>query len=860
MISRVAAILRELVQRRRAHREVDEELQFHIEMETAANITRGLSPAEARRRALADLGGVTQTRESVRAVRASWLDTTAQDLRFGVRLLGAGGHSGWAAVTMLAVAIGITAAMFTITDALLLRPVPFTDPETLAFVYMGNERGGRTTVHQSVLREWRASGVLAGAEAASAQNVVVDLNGLFVSRNFARVTPGLFDLLGGVQPIRGRLFEPQEGSPGADDRILISEVLWTELLGRDPAAVGRTLVLDRRPCTIVGILPSEFRFPNPNTMIWRADSFAGAASGRPSVYVRFRSDLPRADAERMATDVARAADPANAKGQLVLRTDEVAGLDSHSQGAVRVLAGGVILVFVVLCANVSSLLLARLASRQREFAMRSALGASRARLLRQVLVESALMGALAIAAGAALAWALVATARALLPDAFLLRTLNPLDLDLRALAVTAGAGVVATVVAGALPALIGTRLQTDSALRIVDRGGTESRPARLLTRTLLVTELALACTLLIGATVLVRSFLNLAAAERGLAAEGVLTISLSVSSTGLPDDVARASVSRALEDDLRALPGIRQVAWSYGLPPEGGALSWGEWTPDGAPAVNLVINRYWVGADFFSLYDVPLLSGRPFEPSDPATTTIVSERFAAALWPGQDPVGRSFQYGKEVYEVIGVAREIAYPTLETRRDTPEIYLPFRGVGQYAMAMASIRCDGGCPDPALIRHRLSQTHASIRVENVRPLLDSYLEQLARPRAAAALGFTFAAVAVLAAAGGLFSVLSYAVGRRRREFGIRAALGASASQQAREVVREGLTVTSIGLTLGIAAAWWLTRGLSALQYGVTPWDPTSGLVVLAVLLTTVALASWRPAREAMKADPVALLRED
>jgi predicted permease len=757
--------------------------------------------------------------------------------------------------------------MFTIVDALLLRPVPFRAPEQLASVYMGSPTGGRTTVAPSVLGAWRDTPAFTGAESAEPSTALLDTGGNVVTRGLARVTPGLFDLLGGVRPVRGRLFDAAEGRAGNDDRVLISEDLWRSVYQGDPDIVGRRVTINATTMTVIGVLPSDFRFPRWDTVIWRPIAFDASPGQRPSAramaYVRFADTMPREEARRLATAAARAADASNA--QLEVRDRPIGGLvlDAYSQRAVPLLGGGVILVFLVLCANVCSLLLTRLSERRREFSMRAALGASRARLVRQALVESSVLGVLGVAVGAGMGWALISFARAFLPEAFLMRTLNPLNLDSRALIVTSASGLVATLAAGLLPAIIGTRVNAGESLRVMERGGTETRSARAVTSTLLVVEIAMACTLLVSATLLVRSFINLSRADRGLNTSGVITATLSLSSSSFPDAAARSAVARAIEDHVRQLPGVEQVAWSMGLPPDGGGKMFGDWTSDapGMPRVNMNVNQYNVGADFFALYGIPLLKGRSFAPADTTRHAIIGERVAAALWPGLDPIGRTFQNGRAQFHVIGVAKEINYPSLDPRDvDWPEFYLPFGGVGDYAMV--SVRCGSAamCPDAAVVRQRIGAVHPAARPLDVQPLDEVYLEQLARPRGAAALGIAFAAIAVLAAAGGLFSVLSYAVGRRRREFGIRAALGASPAQMRSAVLRGGFAVAAVGVVIGAAAALLLGRALSSLQYGVTMWDPVSWVTVVGVLASTTLVAMWRPARQAMRVDPVALLREE
>lgn len=863
MLTTLLRSLRAVAQRRRANRELDDELRFHVEMETEANVRRGMPPAEARRAALRDFGGVAQAREAVREVRvlpieSIWHDVVHAGRAFRWRPLFAA-----TAVGMLGIGIGVTTAMFTIADALILRPVPFPSPDQLSTVYMGTSRGGRISVAPDVLRAWRSSPAFLGAESADPSTVVLEADGTVVTRGLARVTPGLFDLLGNVRPIRGRLFDPAEGSPGSDDRALISEDLWRTLFHSDPDIIGRQVRVDGAALTVVGVLPSEFRFPRWNTVIWRPIRFDAphTSTARPIVYVRFNPAVPRQEAARLATDAARAVDASTAN--LELRDIAVAGLvlDAYSERAVPVLAFAVALVFLVLCANVSSLLLARLTERRREFSMRAALGASRARLIRQAAVESGVLGVLGVLVGAAVGWTLVSAARSVLPEAFLLRTLNPLNLDVRALAVTSISGGIATVAAGLLPAWIGTRVNAGESLRIVDRGGTETRGARALTRGLLVVEIALACTLMLCAVLLVRSFVNLARADRGLDTADVVTATVTLPESAFPNPAARAAAAEAIEEQLRQLPGVQQVAWSMGVPPDGGGFMSGEWVSDapGTSPLEMRVEYYGVSPDFFALYRIPLLRGRTFAAHDTQQHVIVGERLAAALWPDLDPVGRTFRRDKDQFTVIGVAREIHYPSVDPRGvDVPEFYRPFRGVGSFATT--SIRCADGCPDVALVRQRIRASHPAVRPYEVNVLDDAYLEQLARPRAAAALAFAFAAIAALAAAGGLFSVLTYAVGRRRREFGIRSALGASPAEIRRVVLRDGVQVTAIGILIGGAGAFALGRALASLQYGVSVADPASWLTVFALLGLTTMVAAWRPARQATRTDPMQLLREE
>lgn len=763
---------------------------------------------------------------------------------------------------MLGLAIGVTTATFTVVDALLIRPVPFKNPGELASVYMGNEHGGRTTVAPAVLHAWRQTPAFTHAEAAQTDVALVEVAGRFIARPMARVTPALFAMLGGVRPLLGRLFDSTEGGAGNDDRVLISESLWRGAFGSDPSLIGRRVTIGTEPAVVVGILPAEFRFPAWDTALWRPVDFDRLprlrAGERPTVYVRFAAGLPRTDALRLATNGAVSADAANSG--LVARVRPIVTDNAYERQALPLLLGGVAFVFLVLCMHVSGLLLSRFARRRKEFGICAALGASPGRLMRQALVESSILGVLGVAAGLVGGWLLVALGRAFLPEAYLMRTLNPLNLDLRAVAIAAVTGVAGTIAVGMAPAWFGSRVDALRSMRSRERSATETRGARALTRGLLIVEIGLACALLIVATLLVRSFVNLGRAGRGLDASGVLTATMWLPPEAFGGRAGRAVVVEALEDRMRHLPGVQRVAWSYGLPPSNGALSTGTWVSDvsGARAVEMTVDRYRVGPAFFALYGIPLTRGRTFEPSDDDRDVIVGERLARTLWPSADPVGRNFSFGTEQFRVVGVAREIAFPSVEAGLDRPEFYERFTGVG--TNAMMSIRCSESCPDPGTVRQQLLTVHAAVKVLQVRAVEEAYVEQLARPRAAAALAVVFAAIALVTAGAGLYCVLSFAVGQRRHEFGIRLALGASPARIRRLVIRDGLVVCAAGLTLGVLAASLLARAIASLQYGVVMNDlPTSG-VVAGVFGVLVILAFWRPVRDAMGVNPVQLLKTE
>jgi putative ABC transport system permease protein len=862
LLRRTAGRLRGLFYRQQEEQALDDELREYLEASVAQHMARGLSRQEAVRAARVALGSLDAVKEAVRDVGWETLaDGAAQDVRHALRRLRSRPVTSLAAIGMLGLGIGITTAMFTIVDALLLRPVPFRDADRLAQVVMNDEHGGRGDVARPVLRAWKETPVFEAVEGHHSTTSLIESGDRLIERPTAFVTRGLFDMLG-VHPIRGRGFEEGEGRAGTSDRVVISEDLWRSAFGADLAIIGRHITVNREPLTVVGILPADFRFPTAKTELWRPIDYEAPppdAMARPIALVRLAAGIPEADVLRVATSVAHAADPSTNRLQAFTRPLAGAYRDTYLTGAVPLLAGGVLLVFLVLCANVSSLLLERFTSRRREFAMCSALGASRGRLFRQALVESAMFGTLGAATGIAIAWTLVGVTRGFLPESFVLQTLNPLNVDYRAIAAASLSGFLATAAAGVLPAWVGTTTKAANSLRVVERGGTETRAARSVTQALLVGEIALACALLVGATLLVRSFVNLAQVDRGLNSRGVVTAWITFSKD-LEESAARTATAAVLEDGVRQLPGVSQVALSAGLPPGGGGISFGDWQPDtaGASPVHMTVERYSVGTDFFDLYGIPLLAGRTFRPEDTGGQVIVGQRLAAALWPGTNAVGRRFTFLDAHFEVVGVAREIRHPSIDVRVDRPEFYEPFIPGG--TQVMMSIRCESACPEVPLIRQRLIETSPLVRVYEVRALDSVYFKELATPRAAAAMGFAFAAVAIVAAASGLFTVLSYGVSRRRREFGIRTALGSSPNQIRGLVLRDGLTVALAGVAIGSVAAWWLARGLASLEYGVTPADPVTWSIVFGVICVTTMAACWRPARQATHLDPVMLLREE
>jgi putative ABC transport system permease protein len=814
-----------------------------------------------------------EVRSLIQAYRAAAAEGRAQqsgrarlmlsaDVRHAWQRLAARPTTAILCATLLSLGIGLSTAMFSVVDSLLIQPVPFHDAERLV----------RQTLFRPeplVMEEWRASGMFERVEAARLARVDVQSEDGRRWRG-AWITPGTLDLLG-VRPKYGRSLSPPAQNAVAE--VLLSDTIWSAAFGRDRAVLGRRIRLGDVPAIVVGIMPADFHFPEPATVAWAAFLPSTSDSGPVTILGRLRPRIPIADAEARTAAIARrsAYIPKNYRhgtgAPPFLRIEDMP-LGSFTQRALWLLFAGVALVFLVLCANVSSLLLARLTSRRREFGVCAALGAARGRLLRQVLAEHVLIGAAGASAGVGLAWLLVSK----VPDAFLGQTLNPIDIDLRAMAAATAVGIAAVIGSGLLPAWLGTRGDPMESLRRSGQSGSEPPGRRLFGGALVAAETALACALLAGSAFLVQSFVNLVHADRGLDTAGVIHLRLDLERIADVDPVraktardetlryvqtARGLALSSVEAALSSWRSIRSVAFSQELPPVTGGGR-------GNVRVNdedawIESDGYRVGASFFDVYGIRILRGRGFGPGDSDADIVVGERLAKLLWSGQDPIGRILAIGLDKgRRVIGVAAEISLPTLDASLDRPEFYQPLERHADDVYV--SVRCSGTCPDDAAFRARIASVHPALGVRLVTAWDNQYLQHLRLPRATAQVGGLFAAVAVLTAAGGLFSLLTYVVGQRRREFGIRTALGASPRQMARLVFRSAAVVVFVGVAAGALGGWFVARALAAFQYGVTTEDPVIWTGVLGTIALVSIVAAWRPAREAMRVDPVRLLREE
>ena len=588
------------------------------------------------------------------------------------------------------------------------------------------------------------------------------------------------------------------------------------------------------------------------------------------VFARRQANMPVAEAERLATDAV--AGILKKRGRVEFRPFSAGMLDEYSRESLTALAVGVGLVFLVLCANVANLILARTSSRRHEFGVFTALGASRARLLRQVFLENSAVAVCATIVGLGLAYLLVAVAQRTLPEDLMWRTLNPLDLDLRAVAATSGVGIAALLLAGLPAAWFGTSADASASIRLASRSGTDTPGSRRLTRTLLVVEVAMAVALLAAAGLQVRSFQNLVNADRGLDSNRVLMAGVRLPASQFADKASQAATFLLLEERMRALPGIEKVTLASNVPPAGGDIYFvtdAKPLIDGGASVRIgLMNGYAVAPGFFETFGIQLREGRGFTVHDDPNAAVLSERLARAIFKDQSPLGESFTFDKQTYHVVGVATEIRNSLTDPREDLAEFYQPWYRAsapgatpsvpGSSAITLG-LRCAGPCPSQTELRQAVESVSASIALSGVHLLSDDFLKQLARPRAAAVVAAAFSGLALFAAAAGLYGVLAYVVSRRRREFGIRAALGAEPSTLRLSVMADGLRVTAVGVAAGVAAGWTLSRWLGSIQFGVTFFDPATWVAVVVAVGAIAVVASWRPATRAMRIDPSEMLRE-
>jgi putative ABC transport system permease protein len=867
--------------------DVEDELRFHLEMRTQELIARGLEPEAARAEAERRFGDPERVRRECEREgreregsrrRRERLDALRQDVRYAARSLRREpGFAGLATLT-LALAIGVATAMFSVVNGVLLRPLPVADQERV--MVMWGEQPARDFPHMPMLHPMleeyregnRAFEMLAGIDyngawprAMQDGDVTVSIAGTWVTGDFFRVL--------GVVPALGRILLPDDDIVGAAPAMVISHAFWQRHFGGDASAIGREFRWNERNFMVVGVMPRGFEYPR-GAEFWTAlgpirsevmeTHLDLVGRLRPGVTVEgARGDLgaflQRTDAER----------PPMLQGLRPVVTPLADLVVGEVRAALWILAAAVLLLVLIACGNVANLLLIRGSVRVRELAIRSALGADRRRIARQLLTESAVLAAVAGVAGTGIALIALRGLVALAPPQ--LPRLEAVRLDPVALGFALAATLLVGLLAGLAPALWSAAGDANATLRGGARVGAGTAGVRRVRQGLVAGQVALALLVLVGAGLLLRSLANLQRAEMGFSGEGLVVATMSLPPGRFTERAEHLALLDRVVERVAALPGVGATS-PVTRPPFSGKGGWdapytGEGQATEAREANPVLNLELAGPAYFEVLGVPILQGRAFserDREDAAPVAIVSEAVARRTWPGEDPLGKRVKLGgpdspMPWHTVVGVAAETRYRELVEPR--PSIYIPIRQFGGPVPMSLGVRTE---VDPAAVipalRSALREVEPGLLLVEAMPLARLLDAPLAGPRFSAALLGVFATLALVLASVGIYGVMAAWVRQRQHEIGVRMALGAAAPDIRRLVLGQGLLLALAGAGIGVVAALAGTRLLAALLFGVSPTDPLTFAGVASVLLLVALAACYLPARRAARVDPMTSLRAE
>ncbi|HTS13571.1 MAG TPA: ABC transporter permease [Candidatus Limnocylindrales bacterium] len=886
-MARLRSLIENLTRRRRRDEELDSEVRGYAEMLAEENMRKGMKPEEARRAARLELGGVEQVKEQVREARAgAWLDSLLQDLRYGMRTLRR--SPGFAAVTILTLALGIgaTTGIFSVIDAVLLRSLPYGDPNGLVMVWEKNSQdvNPHNTVAPPDFLDWQAQNhVFSGMAAIFDERDTMTGNGEPQEIVAQGVTGNFFDVLG-VRPLIGNGFTKENTQRGHDNVVVLSYGFWQERFGGDPNIVGKTVVLDGQSQTVVGVMPARFDWfikdgslTNARPQMWYPFAFPERWAARKigrflTVVARLNSGVTAGAAQvEMSTIAARLERQyPDFNGHwgvnVVPLSDQLSG---ELRPALLILFGAVVFVLLIACANVSSLLLARAAAREREMAIRTAIGAGRWRIGRQLLTESGLLAL--VGGGIGIALAIVGTNILLAASPANLLNLKSIPIDWRVLAFALAVTVLSALLFGVLPSYISARGGIAETLKESGRGTSSGERRRTARSAFVVAQTALAVVLLVGSGLLIRSFVRLIDVDPGFRADHLLTFKVTLPNKKYSTDPARLAFFQDLLARVRRLPGVSAVTMNS-FPPLSGlgaATSVRILSQPPVPEADLPVAAVRVvGPDYFSTMSIPLRSGRTFNAAELAEerhVVVVNEAFVRQYLRGAEPIGQKLvismrgpeiddKYPSEVIGVVGNTHEMGPRTAPE----PQVYWPHPELVYSGMTMLVRTSTDPMGLTSAIRTQLRELDPEEPMSEVATMDQLLSDSVSQSRFTALLLGLFAAMALVLAAVGTYGLIAYNAAQRTHEIGIRIALGARRWHVLRLVMGEGARLTLVGVTVGIVAALALTRLMKALLYGTSATDfLTFGSVVL--LLTLVALAAgYIPARRATRVDPMVALR--
>ena len=878
LIPRLISLWRNLFHKDRVDQECSEEIQAYLDLLTEAQLREGVSSQEARRNALIELGGVEQVEERVREIRMGRLiETVWRDVRTGVRSLVHSPVFTVVTVVSLALGIGANTAIFSVVNSLLLRPLPYPESDRLVDVWHTPPQQSfpgldKFSVSPANYLDWKAQST------AFEQMAVYTHVGLSLSTSNdplpligAAVSSDFFSVLR-TNATRGRTFTPDEERTGHDQVVVIGNGLWQRAFGANPNIIGQSLTLNSRSFIVVGIMPAGFEFPREAELwvplAWDEKERQTRSIHDYAVVARLKQNVSLAQAQaEMSTISSRLeqqypdADKGWGAVVIPLRQDLVGDI----RLALLVLFGAVGFVLLIACANVANLMFARGANRTKEIAVRIALGAGRGRLVRQLLTESVLLAV----TGGLLGLLLAVWGSKMLVQLGSLPTSGDIGIDTWALGFTLLVSFAAGIIIGIVPAVQFTRTSISETLK-QGSGRTGGSPIKQHTRKVLViSEVALSLVLLIGAGLMIRSFWKLQNVDPGFDTKNALTMSLGLNFIRYSDPHQwLAFADRAIEQ-IRAVPGVVSVGTTTKTPLTGGGSTQPfsiEGRPTAAIAEQPMAQTRYISPDYFRAIGIPLRQGRIFNDQDrdnSVPVVIISEAMARRFWPGENPIGRrltpSFHLQQGAREIVGVVGDVKTSGLDADASAM-MYLPYKQAPQPFMSFV-VRT---ASNPESLIQPVSKAIYSIdkdqALTNVQTMEQVLTKSFSDRRFNMTLLLTFAAVALLLATVGVYGVMNYTVTLRRRELGIRMALGAKRMDVLRLVLGQGLTLTLIGVGAGLISAYALTRLMASLLYGVSATDYLTFGSVSAVLIAVGLAASYVPARRATKVNPTIALRAE
>ena len=875
---------RALRERENVINDIDREMRLHVELQTEANIRAGMTPAQARTEAMLSFGNVNRAVDEAYDVKGGgFLETIAQDIRYGARMLVK--HKAFTAIAVITLALGIGAntAIFSVVNELLLQPLPYRDAERIVMLWEVTPEGRhQNTTSRANFRSWRDQNSSYHQIAAfSDQRLNLTGNGEPEELSVQFATPELFKVLG-VDPLLGRTLLSEDGEAGKPPVAVLSYALWQRRFGGQASVIGQPITLNGIKFSVIGVMPASFQFhikhrsgtgrPAELWTVLPMPTGSGANErGRfLSVVGRLKDgvSVDQAAAE-LRTIEARLSDEAPQFNKNY--TAEVLPLREQFFGNVRrplwLMLGAVGFVLLIACANVANLLLSLATSREKEIAVRTALGARRLRIVRQLLTESLLLALLGSALGLVLAYLGIKALVAISPRDLV--SLQSVGLNTTVLLWTLGVSLLTGIVFGLAPALHISRLNLNDSLK--EGGKSESGQAsgsRRLRNVLVVSEIALAVVLLASAGLLVRSFIQLQQVDRGFSTDNILTMVIRLPEAGYREDAQLVAFFNQGLERIRQLPNVRTAGMINFLPLYGGLgsatgfkiIGRPEPPPGQGPSTDVRV----ADAGYFQAMGIPLLRGRNFsdaEQREAKRVMLINEALARKYFPNEDPIGQRLDvamFEKPVItEIVGVVGNVRYDSL-IDESPPAVYFPHPELAYPFMTLV-VGTDGDptAIAPAVLRE-IRTLDPNQPVADVRTMNQVMSEWVSRSRFNTLLLGLFAGLATLLSAVGIFGVMNYSVALRTREIGLRLAVGAQPRQVLLLILKQGMALTIVGVVVGLVAAFALTRLLSGLLFGVTAFDLPTFTTISLLLVFVSLLACYLPARRATRIDPLKALR--